>query len=101
MQSALIDHLSELRRLEHQLRLARRAVALITDETTAKRLEVLAGEISGRLRRLKLEGLVDETRRRAYELWERAGRPQGRDAEFWLRAEREVLDQAELWSCEG
>jgi hypothetical protein len=100
MQSVLIDHLSELRRLEHQLRLARRAVALIADETTVKRLEEFAGEISGRLRRLTLESLEQKTRRRAYELWERAGRPQGRDAEFWLRAEREVLDQAGLRSCE-
>ncbi|WP_018321989.1 DUF2934 domain-containing protein [Bradyrhizobium sp. WSM2793] len=101
MQSAFIDHLSELRRLEHQLRLARHAAALITDQETAKRLEEFAGEISRRVCRLKLESLEHETRRRAYELWERAGRPHGRDAEFWLRAEREVLDQAKLGSCEG
>jgi hypothetical protein len=28
--------------------------------------------------------------RRAYELWERAGRPEGRDQEFYLEAEREL-----------
>jgi hypothetical protein len=29
-------------------------------------------------------------RRRAFDLWRGAGRPDGRDLEFWLRAEREV-----------
>jgi hypothetical protein len=72
MQSALIDHLSELQRLEHQLRLARRAVALITDPATVKRVEEFSGEISRRLRRLKRESREHETRRHAYELWERA-----------------------------
>ncbi len=32
----------------------------------------------------------DATARRAYELWEQAGRPDGRDQEFWLRAEVEL-----------
>jgi hypothetical protein len=27
---------------------------------------------------------------KAYELWERAGRPAGRDIEFWLAAERQL-----------
>lgn len=30
-----------------------------------------------------------QIQRRARELWERAGRPQGRDLEFWLQAERD------------
>ena len=29
--------------------------------------------------------------RRAYEIWDGAGRPAGRDMEHWLQAEREVL----------
>ena len=33
-------------------------------------------------------------RERAYELWERAGSPEGRDEEFWQSAERELLEQA-------
>ncbi|MGL3109182.1 DUF2934 domain-containing protein [Bradyrhizobium sp. BR 1432] len=37
-----------------------------------------------------LEILEEETRRRAHELWENEGRPEGRDLEFWLRAEREL-----------
>src|SRR5262245_30707518 len=31
----------------------------------------------------------DAIRRRAYQLWEADGRPDGRDEEFWYRAERE------------
>jgi len=29
-------------------------------------------------------------RRRAHELWEEQGRPEGRETEFWLQAERKV-----------
>jgi hypothetical protein len=29
-------------------------------------------------------------RQRAYELWERDGRPEGREVEYWLRAEAEL-----------
>ncbi len=28
---------------------------------------------------------------RAYHLWDQAGRPEGRDLDFWLQAEAEVL----------
>jgi len=30
--------------------------------------------------------------RRAYQLWEKAGQPQGRDQEFYLQAERELQE---------
>lgn len=30
---------------------------------------------------------------RAYELWEKAGRPEGRDEEFWHLAEQELLNE--------
>ena len=30
--------------------------------------------------------------RRAYELWEQAGKPEGRDQEFYLQAERELQE---------
>jgi len=30
---------------------------------------------------------------RARRLWEEAGRPEGRDEEFWLRAERQLLSE--------
>jgi hypothetical protein len=32
----------------------------------------------------------DEIRTRAHQLWEEAGRPSGRELEFWLEAEREL-----------
>ncbi|WP_445217047.1 DUF2934 domain-containing protein [Bradyrhizobium sp. Pa8] len=89
-----MDYLPELRRLEHQLDLAHRAVSLIADGATVERLEAFAWEISVRLRRLKAESKEEQIRMRAHELWERAGRPGGRDLEFWLSAERELLDGA-------
>ena len=35
--------------------------------------------------------LHDETSSRARELWEKYGRPVGRDQEIWLEAERQLL----------
>jgi hypothetical protein len=32
----------------------------------------------------------DQIRQRAHQLWELAGRPDGRDEEIWLEAEREL-----------
>ena len=37
--------------------------------------------------------LEDEIRTRAYLLYEQEGRQDGRDREYWLRAESEVLEQ--------
>ena len=34
--------------------------------------------------------LQEQIRRRAYELWEEAGAPPGREMDFWLQAEREI-----------
>lgn len=86
-----MDRGSEFKRLEHQLELADRAIPLIRDSATFDRLQGLACEIRARLARLRAASLEAETSRRAYELWEEAGRPSGRDLEFWLRAELEVL----------
>jgi hypothetical protein len=33
--------------------------------------------------------------RRAYELWEQAGKPDGRDQDFYLEAERELTEKME------
>jgi Protein of unknown function (DUF2934) len=35
--------------------------------------------------------LEETVRRRAYTLWEEAGRPEGRSDEFWLAAEMDIL----------
>lgn len=32
----------------------------------------------------------EDIRKRAYELWEQAGSPPGREQDFWLRAEQEI-----------
>lgn len=85
-----MDQLLELRRLEHQLELANRAVSRIADRATVERLNAFAAEISDRLRRLRAASLEAEIKTRSNKLWEDAGRPEGRDLEFWLRAEREL-----------
>lgn len=40
--------------------------------------------------------IEDEVRRRAYELWEQYGRPEGGEEEFWLKAEREIKKEKGL-----
>lgn len=35
----------------------------------------------------------DEIRKKAHELWEAAGKPQGRDEEFWFEAERQLQEE--------
>lgn len=35
--------------------------------------------------------LREEIEHRAYEIWEREGRPEGRDIEHWFAAERQLL----------
>ena len=39
------------------------------------------------------DGLQEEIRARAYELYEQGGRQNGRDQEYWLRAESEILER--------
>ena len=43
----------------------------------------------------KQTGLVDadHIRQRAFELWERDGRPEGRDMDYWFRAEAELAGE--------
>lgn len=40
--------------------------------------------------------VMDRIRQRAHELWEQAGRPRGRETQFWSRAEAEVVDDITL-----
>jgi DUF2934 family protein len=40
--------------------------------------------------------IQDEVRRRAYQLWEQYGRPEGGEEEFWLKAEREIKKEKGL-----
>jgi len=39
------------------------------------------------------QGRQDEISRRAYQIWEEEGRPEGRHDEHWQRAERELRKQ--------
>lgn len=41
-----------------------------------------------------------DIRDRAYALWVEAGSPEGRDDEFWQRAERELSEESNLDSSE-
>jgi len=38
---------------------------------------------------MQSDGLVEEIRRRAYDIWEAQGRPDNRQVENWLQAEAE------------
>jgi len=72
---------------EHQIELATKAASYIRDESTVSRLRRFADE----LRQRPFPSRVDrEIRMRAQHLWEHAGRPAGRDLDFWLEAEREI-----------
>ncbi|HTR14973.1 MAG TPA: DUF2934 domain-containing protein [Roseiarcus sp.] len=42
-----------------------------------------------------MSDIEDTVRRRAYQLWEDAGRPEGRSDEFWLAAEVEILGKVD------
>ena len=37
----------------------------------------------------------DDIAKRAYELWEKAGKPEGQETEQWLQAENEIMKQRE------
>ena len=41
----------------------------------------------------------DQIRERAHQLWEAAGRPEGRQEEFWQQAEREICGREETNSA--
>jgi len=83
----------ERQKIEHQLELATRVADVIKDETTVRRLRSLADELRRKLARMMRRPRV---KARAYELWEEAGRPAGRDVEFWLEAERQVKQRQQV-----
>lgn len=43
----------------------------------------------------------DDIRSRAYALWQRDGSPEGRDRDYWERAERELSEEAGLDTSEA
>ena len=40
---------------------------------------------------MQYEEVSDRIRKRAHQLWEEAGRPNGSDVDHWLQAEKELL----------
>lgn len=45
---------------------------------------------------LALHPPQDAIRLRAYQIWENAGRPQMRDLDFWLHAEKELIEDGKV-----
>lgn len=88
----------EKQKIEHQIELATRAATLVKDEATVQRFRSFAEELKRKLLRMMRRGQV---RARAYELWEEAGRPVGRDLEFWLEAERQIEEEREERKSSG
>jgi hypothetical protein len=82
--------MGEKEKIEHQLELVTRVAGTIKDESTVQRLRNFADQLRQKLHRMMRRPQV---RTRAYELWEEAARPSGRDVEFWLEAERHVKEQ--------
>ena len=80
------------RELERKIDQARRIASTITDQTTLERLKAWAEQLKQSLRqRLAARQTKEDTKARAWELWQQNGRPAGRDLEFWLQAEAEII----------
>jgi hypothetical protein len=84
--------------LERKLAQTKRLVVLAGDPTTVQRLKELRDELAEAIRKVpsRRENIIeDAVRARAHDLWEQHGCPQGSDEEFWLRAERELIEAAQ------
>jgi hypothetical protein len=73
--------------LRQQAERYRRMKNQISDPAAVQAICDLAGEFEMTAAELEKYHL---TRERAYEIWIERGRPEGRDVEFWLAAEREL-----------
>ena len=81
------------RELERKINQARRIASTIPDQTTLDRLSAWVEQLKQSLRqRLAARQTKEDIRARARELWEQNGRPAGRDLEFWLQAEAEIIE---------
>jgi Protein of unknown function (DUF2934) len=89
-----MDQSDDPRELERKIEQARRIASTITDQTTLERLRAWVEELKQSLRqRLGARRAKEEIKARARELWEQNGRPAGRDLEFWLQAEAEMIER--------
>jgi hypothetical protein len=85
-----------LRELQRKFEQCRRLSFLASDAMTKRKLAEFRDELAEALinypsRREHIS--EDAVRVRAHDLWEQHGCPAGRDEEFWLRAERELIEQ--------
>lgn len=82
------------RELERKIAQASRIASSVSDQTTVGRLLAWAEDLRRKLQQHReARRTKEEIRTRARELWERNGRPEGRDLEFWLQAESEIIDR--------
>jgi len=87
-----MDQIEDPHELEREIERASRLASGITDQTTYQWLKQFAEELRQRLHHLLAARRAnDMVRARARELWELEGRPAGRDLDFWLQAERELV----------
>jgi hypothetical protein len=78
--------------LQRKLEQTKRFSALAGDLTTRQRLFELRDELIEALEKSP-EHITDScVRERAHDVWEQHGCPNGRDEEFWLTAERELVE---------
>ena len=87
-----MDQLEDPRELERKIEQASRIASRVNDQTTIQRLTAWVDELKQRLQKRIARRSKEKIRMRAHELWEQHGRPVGRDDEFWLRAESELID---------
>lgn len=90
-----MDQTDHRRELERRIQQARSRIASkISEQATAGHLTAWANELRQKRRQLMEAWRTNhEIKVRAYDLWEQNGRPDGRDLEFWLQAESEILDR--------
>jgi len=82
------------RELARKIEQADRMASRILDQTTVARLKSWATELRDNLKRILHERRIkEEIGACARDLWDQKGRPEGRDLEFWLQAEKEVRDR--------
>ena len=89
-----MDQSDDPRELERKIEQATRIASRVADETTVERLRAWIEDLKQGLRlRREARRIKQEITIRAREIWEQNGCPSGRDLEFWLQAESEILDR--------
>ena len=82
------------REIELKIERANRIASRVTDQTTLELLGAWVEELRQKLRQLlDARRTKHEIKARARELWEQNGCPAGRDLEFWLQAEAEIIER--------